>query len=90
MQVHPHEAGRDWGPETRAEIRRLAESDRCVAIGECGLDFNRDFSPRDAQEACFEDQAGELPVLMLCACRHDCLLVCIWNSVDACAGTNGV
>ena len=49
--VHPHHA-RDFGGETAAELRKLALHPRCVAIGECGLDFNRNYSPHPAQEKC--------------------------------------
>jgi TatD DNase family protein len=38
------------------EINRGFGADRVVAIGECGLDFNRDFSPRPDQERAFEAQ----------------------------------
>ena len=30
----------------------------CVAIGECGLDYNRDFSPVDIQKEVFEKQVS--------------------------------
>jgi TatD DNase family protein len=36
--------------------RALAADSRCVAVGECGLDFDRDFSPRPVQERVFEAQ----------------------------------
>ena len=50
--VHPHHA-RDCDEHTIAELRRLALHPRCVAIGECGLDFNRNYSPHPAQEKWF-------------------------------------
>jgi TatD DNase family protein len=53
--VHPHDA-RHWDEEVLAEIKDLARSPQVVAIGECGLDFDRDFSPRPVQERCFEAQ----------------------------------
>ncbi|MDN5872748.1 MAG: TatD family hydrolase, partial [Nitrococcus sp.] len=53
--VHPHHA-RDWSAETGSEIRELAADPRMVAIGETGLDFNRDFSPRSVQERVFARQ----------------------------------
>jgi TatD DNase family protein len=60
--VHPHDASH-CGPATIATLRALAGLPGVVAIGECGLDFNRDFSPRPVQEQWFEAQlvlAGEL------------------------------
>jgi len=53
--VHPHHA-RDFDQQTIAELRKLALHPRCVAIGECGLDFNRNYSPHPAQEKCFVAQ----------------------------------
>ncbi|MDP6946909.1 MAG: TatD family hydrolase [Myxococcota bacterium] len=53
--VHPHDASR-CGPRTLDALRRLAASPTVVAIGECGLDFNRDFSPRPVQERWFSAQ----------------------------------
>ncbi len=47
--VHPHHA-RDCGPDTIPQLKILAENPRCVAIGECGLDFNRNYSPHPDQE----------------------------------------
>ncbi|HYL25492.1 MAG TPA: TatD family hydrolase [Burkholderiales bacterium] len=53
--VHPHHA-RDCDEHTIAELRKLALHPRCVAIGECGLDFNRNYSPHPAQEKGFVAQ----------------------------------
>lgn len=53
--IHPHQAS----AATRhalAEIRALGERPEVVAVGECGLDYHRDFSPRDAQRRGFEAQ----------------------------------
>lgn len=50
--LHPHEAT-SW-PEQRATIEKLAPL--VSAIGETGLDFYRELSPRDAQEKSFRDQ----------------------------------
>ena len=48
--VHPHDAS-SFGLATPGELRELAALPQVVAIGECGLDYNRDFSPRPAQRA---------------------------------------
>src|SRR5687767_1048444 len=53
--VHPHHA-RDCGPQTLAALRELARHPRIVAIGECGLDFNRNYSPHPDQEKWFVAQ----------------------------------
>jgi TatD DNase family protein len=50
--VHPHHA-RECGPQTIAALRELAKHPRVVAIGECGLDFNRNYSPHPDQEKWF-------------------------------------
>jgi TatD DNase family protein len=53
--VHPHHA-RDCGPQTIPALRELAKHPRNVAIGECGLDFNRNYSPHPDQEKWFVAQ----------------------------------
>lgn len=51
--VHPHHAT-ETTDQVLARIRELVAMPEVVAIGETGLDFFRDFSPRDAQERSFE------------------------------------
>lgn len=53
--VHPHDA-KSCSEETIAKLRELAAQPQVVAIGECGLDYNRDFSPRDVQRKWFAEQ----------------------------------
>jgi len=53
--VHPHHA-RDCGPETIPALREIAKDPLVVAIGECGLDFNRNYSPHPDQEKWFVAQ----------------------------------
>lgn len=50
--VHPHHAG-EFRPETIPALQSLAAHPGVAAIGECGLDFNRNYAPHPAQEACF-------------------------------------
>ncbi len=52
--IHPHEA-RQADANTIEEIGRLCDEDTIVAVGETGLDFNRDFSPRPMQEQVFSE-----------------------------------
>ncbi|MCX8958963.1 3'-5' ssDNA/RNA exonuclease TatD [Erwinia psidii] len=73
--VHPHHAS-EWSAETLSTLRRLAESPEVVAIGECGLDFNRNGSEPDQQAYAFNAQlelAAELglPVFLHCREAHD-------------------
>ena len=55
LGAHPHNA-KDFGPEAEAELLRLAEDPMTAAIGEIGLDYHYDHSPRDAQRAAFRRQ----------------------------------
>ncbi|WP_434357595.1 3'-5' ssDNA/RNA exonuclease TatD [Parasalinivibrio latis] len=73
--VHPHDA-KTVEDLSLPEIRALAGQGSVVAIGECGLDFNRDFSPRPQQEAVFEAQLAlaaelQLPLFMHCRDAHE-------------------
>ena len=53
--LHPHDAG-EAGENYLDAIERLAADARNVAIGEIGLDYHYDFSPRDAQRRVFAEQ----------------------------------
>ena len=53
--LHPHEA-RLWTDAIEDELRSLAKDKRIVAIGEIGLDFHYDHSPRDVQRDVFRRQ----------------------------------
>ena len=53
--VHPHHA-RECDDATIPALRELARHPRVVAIGECGLDFNRNYSPHPDQEKWFAAQ----------------------------------
>jgi TatD DNase family protein len=53
--VHPHLAA-DFSSETASVLAELHRDERVVAVGECGLDYFRDFSPRPAQRKAFERQ----------------------------------
>ncbi|WP_066093106.1 TatD family hydrolase [Xanthomonas massiliensis] len=53
--VHPHHAA-EYTDECDAELRALHAHAEVVAVGECGLDYFRDLSPRPAQHKAFERQ----------------------------------
>lgn len=76
--IHPHDAA-SCNDETLAHLRRLAASPAVVAIGETGLDFYRDLSPRPAQLSSLRrhlDLAEELrmPAILHCRDAQDELL----------------
>lgn len=53
--VHPHDA-KQCDKNTIKELRKLLQLPQVIAVGECGLDYDRDFSPRDVQRKWFEEQ----------------------------------
>ncbi len=53
--VHPHEAG-EAEPDYIEQLRLLAANPKVLAIGEIGLDYHYDFSPRDVQRDVFARQ----------------------------------
>ncbi|KAL6069334.1 YchF/TatD family DNA exonuclease [Balamuthia mandrillaris] len=53
--VHPHDA-KSCNDKTLKVLRELSKRPEMVAIGECGLDFDRNFSPQPVQEKWFEEQ----------------------------------
>lgn len=52
--IHPHDASQ-WSSETSSQLRALLDEPEVRAVGECGLDFNRDLSPRSQQERVLEE-----------------------------------
>lgn len=53
--VHPHEA-KSFTHSTCSALKAIAEHPAVVAIGETGLDFNRNYSPAENQQSAFEQQ----------------------------------
>jgi TatD DNase family protein len=53
--VHPHDAAKA-SAEVLKQLSGLVRDPKVVAVGEIGLDYHYDFSPRDAQKAAFADQ----------------------------------
>jgi TatD DNase family protein len=73
--VHPHHAS-DYTDASSELIRSLLTRESVVAIGECGLDYFRNFSPRDAQLEAFRSQLEiaadtEMPVFLHQRDAHD-------------------
>ena len=66
--LHPHDAKR-FTPQTLREISLLAEHPKVVALGEMGLDYHRNLSPKSVQKRVFEEQLDlatqlDLPIVV--------------------------
>lgn len=66
--VHPHKA-EQWDSQLEALLLRLMHDPRVSAVGEIGLDYHYDYSPRETQRSVFERQVrlaqeAELPVIL--------------------------
>ncbi len=73
--VHPHHAS-DYTDASGELIRSLLDRQSVVAVGECGLDYFRNFSPREAQLEAFQSQLDiaadtEMPVFLHQRDAHD-------------------
>ncbi|MBR7082233.1 MAG: TatD family hydrolase [Oscillospiraceae bacterium] len=68
--VHPHDA-KEMTDGSLDELRALASNEKVVAIGEIGLDYHYDFSPRDVQRARFREQLELARELCLPAIIHE-------------------
>ncbi len=90
--MHPHVA-KDWHATTAGEFEPLWADERVVAVGECGLDYNRMFSPMDAQRRAFEVQiqaslrTGK-PLFLHCRDAFDDFLAMLRDAHQA--GAHGV
>lgn len=68
--IHPHKA-EHIGSGYIEKLRELASAEKVVAIGEIGLDYHYDFSPRDIQRKVFEEQLILAKELSLPVIIHD-------------------
>ncbi len=68
--IHPHDAARVRS-DTMDQLRRMAAHQKVVALGEMGLDFYRDLSPRDVQERVFRQQIRLARELQIPVVIHD-------------------
>ncbi len=88
--VHPHHAA-DLTEGALAELKDLAREHEVVATGECGLDYFRDFSPRDLQRRAFGWQlevaaASGKPVFLHQRDAHDDFLAILREHMAGLAG----
>ena len=68
--IHPHNASQ-FNQKVLDELRELSEDPKVVAIGEIGLDYYRNLSPRQAQKEAFEAQLCLAEELQLPVVIHD-------------------
>lgn len=73
--IHPHHAS-ELDEHSVESLRALLRQPRVVAVGECGLDYFRDFSPRDVQRSAFDAQLAlaaesRMPVFLHQRDAHD-------------------
>ena len=68
--VHPHSAD-EFRPETLEHIKSALTHERMLAIGEIGLDYHYDFSPREKQRECFDAQLALAAELKAPVIIHD-------------------
>jgi TatD DNase family protein len=66
--IHPHDAS-SWNADSASQLQALLQQPQVRAVGECGLDFNRDFSPRPQQEKVLEENLAlavdlQMPVFL--------------------------
>ena len=77
---HPHDS-KKFTRRDKEKIERLAQHPKVVAIGEIGLDYYRDYSPRDIQQKVFREQlamarAFEMPVVVhIRQAMEDCMKI---------------
>lgn len=88
--VHPHDSSH-WNDESAGTLYALAKTAEVVAIGECGLDFNRNFSTPAEQEKAFTAQLAltaelGMPVFMHCRDAHERFLTLLEPWLDKLPG----
>ncbi len=88
--VHPHDSS-SWTESVAVAIGELARRPEVVAIGECGLDFNRNFSTPAEQETAFSAQLAlaaelSLPVFLHCRDAHERFLTLLAPWLDKLPG----
>lgn len=88
--VHPHNA-KELGAELMAGLSALCQTREVVCVGECGLDYNRNFSPPAKQREAFEMQlalAAEIgkPVFLHERDAHEDFLAILKNARSRLAG----
>ena len=88
--VHPHYSN-GYNDDVHQTIEDLVENDQVIAVGECGLDFNRNFSTPTEQEHAFRQQLEiakntQLPVFLHQRDAHDLFLEIMNDNMNEISG----
>lgn len=88
--IHPHHAT-EYDDAVDRMLRELADRADVVAVGECGLDYFRNFSPADVQREAFAAQLRiavdiQKPVFLHQRDAHDDFVAILGNCIDSIAG----
>ena len=86
--IHPHDAKEFDSVTTMAALRKLYPLPEVVAVGECGLDYNRNYSPHEAQKVCFAGHLelaaeNQLPLFLHERDAHDDFLAMMTAARDS-------
>lgn len=68
--IHPHFVKDDWNDKNQEALEELVRLREVVAVGECGLDYNRLYSPKELQESAFKKQVNFNLHFMLIVIYH--------------------
>ena len=85
--IHPHDASKA-SADALAKIERMTEHKKVVAVGEIGLDYHYDFSPRDLQQEVFKKQIQiairrNLPIVVHTRESQDDTIAAVHEAVKA-------
>jgi TatD DNase family protein len=88
--VHPHDAA-SYNEEVERELEQLLDRDHIVAVGEIGLDYYRDLSPRETQQDVFVRQIAlaqraKKPIIIHCRDAFDDVIETLQNQGDTYRG----
>jgi len=88
--VHPHYSN-EYSDQVHKTLNKLYTHDKVIAVGECGLDFNRNFSTPEQQQHAFQQQLDlakkvQLPVFLHQRDAHDMFLGIMKNHMSSLVG----
>ena len=84
--IHPHDA-LSAAPSVMSDIETLLQNPLVRAVGECGLDYNRNFSPKEAQISCFKahielSEKYQRPLFLHQRDAHEDFINCLSSSTQ--------